>query len=209
MTYNVQVAIVVKHEMGVHHPTHLLPDTWFAVVTDVYNRELDRALKSTKQRTTFNGNAGNGTSKTVFIQHYDIYFTAIINLAELQILLNHRLRCVHCLGTIVVTTVDARGLSSRLTMTCTSCSVDELWDSDEGRLTFPQKINRPRSTSAISARMVFAMVSAGLGMTACNTILRTLNIKVIAHFPDQTLASIAAFLVCNLRRHFNQLRERH
>ena len=122
-------------------------------------------------------------------------------------MINHRLTCLHCLGSVIVTGVNARGLSSRLTLTCTSCSVDELWNSDEGRLTFPHKSDRPRTTSAISARMVFAMVSAGLGLTGCNTILRTLNIKVIAniaHIRHQSSASIAAFLASNLRRHFDK-----
>ena len=135
-----------------------------------------------------------------------------MNLAELQTLLNNRLRCVLCLGTVVVSGIDARGLSSRLTLTCTSCSTDELWDSDEGRLTFPHKKDRSRSTSAISARMVFAMVSAGLGMSACNTILRTLNIKVrdcLVIVFVFTLIWFKAFLGCNLRCHLNQLRERH
>ena len=134
-----------------------------------------------------------------------------MNLAELQTLLNNRLRCVLCPGTVVVSGIDARGLSSRLTLTCTSCSTDELWDSDEGRLTFPHKNDRSRSTSAISARMVFVMVSAGLGMTACNTILRTLNIKVRAYFINVFFTStlFKAFLGFNLRCHLNQLRERH
>ena len=57
--------------MSVHFPTHQLPDSWFAVVTDVYNRELDRASKSPKQRTTVNGIAGNGTSTPSYIQYYD------------------------------------------------------------------------------------------------------------------------------------------
>ena len=85
---------------------------------------------------------------------------------------------MECVGTVTVTGVTTRGLSNKFTLTCSLCEVVEIWDSDEGRLTFPDASVRPPTTSAISARMVFAMISAGLGMSACNTILNTLNIKV-------------------------------
>ena len=45
-------------------------------------------------------------------------------------------------------------------------------------IVLPCHSSTARGTSAITSRMVFAMISAGLGLAACNTILRTLNIKV-------------------------------
>ena len=97
-----------------------------------------------------------------------------VNVRQLTNLINNRIQCKTCLGVVCVSDVATRGLCLKLKLTCPICDVDEIWDSDEGTLYFPESLG----SSAIASRMVFAMISAGLGMSACNTILRTLNIKV-------------------------------
>ena len=109
---------------------------------------------------------------------YDLtHATVIVNLGQLTKLINYRLRCSICVGHVYVSDIITRGLSSNFKLTCSICDVSEIWDSDENQLYFPDS-STARGTSAITSRMVFAMISAGLGLAACNTILRTLNIKV-------------------------------
>ena len=110
--------------------------------------------------------------------------TVIVNVGQLTTLINNRLQCTNCVGHVCVSDIITRGLCSKLKLTCSNCEVIEIWDPDESQLYFPDS-STARGSSAITSRMVFAMISAGLGLAACNTILRTLNIKVSLLFSLQ------------------------
>jgi len=95
---------------------------------------------------------------------------------QLLSLIDGRVRCRCYDGHMRTDVVKTEGLATTIHMTCDGCNEVEVWEADETRVLFSP--SRNKTTSALTVRIVFAMMAVGMARASCNLILSTLNIKV-------------------------------
>ena len=97
-------------------------------------------------------------------------------MGQLLSLIDGRVRCRCYDGHMRTDVVKTEGLATTIHMTCDGCNEVEVWEADETRVLFSP--SRNKTTSALTVRIVFAMMAVGMARASCNLILSTLNIKV-------------------------------
>ena len=115
-----------------------------------------------------NGLAGNGMFYMFISRQTNVKFIvnpAVVNLGQLKHLLDGRLRCAYHDGYLSCVRTKIKGLSTSIVMRCDTCESEEVFDADEGRVTFP--LSKSRSTSSATTRMVFAMIAVGKAFDRC------------------------------------------
>ena len=122
--------------------------------------------------------------------------TVLVNVAQLIDLVDERLRCRQHDGWMRVTRHTTLGLATTLHMKCDKCSETEIWDADECRVCFTNSHNK--TTSALTVRMVFAMMTIGMARASCNLVLQTMNVKVTYSYVTNTLIT-CSFSHCTTR----------
>ena len=114
--------------------------------------------------------------------------TVIVNVGQLVSLIDGRVRCRCYDGYMSTQLIKTEGLATSIHMTCDGCREVEVWEADESRVLFTP--SRNKTTSALTVRMVFAMMAVGMARTSCNMILSTLNIKVYISYSRNTSSFI-------------------